>query len=111
MPKKKPVRKLTKKELEGVMYTVEYLYKRMDRDEKKIVLKTIGLSKNDIEKLDEAGLLSKVKEKYQDHFKDIDMNNFTPDVNYKKGLKYCSKKFDKDVKKEIQTEIENYKKL
>ena len=83
------------------------LFDKMSNDEKKAILKKIGVSKIDIEKLDNNGLVDKVKSTYKSIIENIDLNNFTLDNKYKEGAEFLSKKHSSLLK----TEIETYKKL
>tara|TARA_R110001592_G_scaffold341404_1_gene630371 strand:+ start:587 stop:910 length:324 start_codon:yes stop_codon:yes gene_type:complete len=107
MPKKKIIQKLSKGDLSSVLNTIEMLFNNMSNDEKKVILKKIGVSKIDIEKLDNNGLVNKVKSTYKSIIENIDLNNFTLDNKYKEGAEFLSKK-NKSI---LKTEIENYKKL
>ena len=107
MPKKKIIQKLSKGDLSSVLNTIEMLFDKMSNDEKKAILKKIGVSKIDIEKLDNNGLVDKVKSTYKSIIENIDLNNFTLDNKYKEGAEFLSKK-NKSI---LKTEIENYKKL
>lgn len=107
MPKKQPIRKLSKGDVESVLYTLETLFKDMSKDEQKAVLKKIGVSKTDIESLDETGLVAKIRSSYKTIVEDVDLNNFRIHSKYKTGAEFLSKKH----KEQLKTEIENYKKL
>jgi len=107
MPKKKPVKKLSKTEVNSVLNTIELLFKQMSKDEKKAILKKIGIGKVDIEALDDDGLLTKVKSTYKTIIEGVDLNNFRVDEKYKTGAEFLSRK----KKTQLKTEIENYKKL
>lgn len=91
----------------NVINTLEMQFKAMSIDEKKAVLKKIDISKDDIEKLDEDGMLDKLVSTYNPILDTIDLNNFSVDAKYITANEYLSG----EKKTELKTEIENYKKL
>tara|TARA_R100000655_G_scaffold31221_1_gene62663 strand:- start:4279 stop:4602 length:324 start_codon:yes stop_codon:yes gene_type:complete len=107
MTKRKKELKLTQKDIADVIKTIEIQFDTMDKDEKKAILKKLGISKNDIEKLDDTGLVNKVKSEYNKVLPNIDLNNFSLDRKYIIANEYISKK----KKTELKKEIEDYKKL
>tara|TARA_R100000664_G_C2758408_1_gene147246 strand:+ start:1055 stop:1372 length:318 start_codon:yes stop_codon:yes gene_type:complete len=105
MPKKE--HKLSDQDIKDILYTIERQYKRRTIDEKKAILKKIGISKDDIEKLNDKGLVDKLISEFNKILPTIDLNNFTIEEKYKTVNEYISG----DRKSELKTETENYKKL
>ena len=99
--------RLTTTEITNVLDTLDFLFNKMTTDEKKAVLKKIGVSKRDIEALENDQLITKLKTEYTSLLRNFDKNNPTVDEKYKRGCEYMSKK----KKTELKTEIENYKRL
>ena len=107
MSKKKPLRPLraTAKFKADVLKTLENQFKVMSIDERKAILKKIGVTKKEIETLDERGLIRKLNDKFSAEIDKFDFNNPSVDPKFKKGAEFISRKNKKDLK----TEIINYK--
>ena len=103
---KRPLR-LTAELKKAVLNTLETQFKKMSIDERKAVLKHIGISKTLIESKDEDGMLKELLSSYSTEFDKFDFNNPRVNPKFKKGAEYISKK----RKEELKTEIKNYKKL
>jgi hypothetical protein len=107
MSKKKKKLFLSAQDQQDVLNTIEKSFKYLDNDGKKTILKTIGITKVDIEKLDEDGLIQKVLSEYSKIISKIDLNDFKVDEKYKKANEYMSG----DKKTEFKKEIKDYKNL
>ena len=103
----KKIKYLSSEDKANVLKTLKIQFKAMTIDEKKAVLKKIDISKTDIEKLDEDGMIDKLVSTYNPILDTIDINNFSIDAKYKTANEYISG----NKKTELKTEIENYKKL
>ena len=90
-----------------VINTLTAQFKAMSIDEKKAVLKKLDISKTDIEKLEEDGMVNKLVSIYTPILDKIDINNFSIDSKYKRANEYISG----DKKAELKTDIETYKKI
>ena len=102
------IKKFTDKEINKILFTIEYLFNRLTDCERKAILFKIGLSKNEIEDMDLVEQTEKAKEFYRLFVDVFDMNN-PPDLDakYKEISRYISGKNKDTLKKEIET----YKKL
>jgi DNA-directed RNA polymerase subunit H (RpoH/RPB5) len=98
---------LTNEDKIDIVNTLKMQFKVMSIDEKKAVLKKLDISKTDIEKLDEHGMLNILISTYDPILDAIDLNNVNIDTKYITANEYISG----DRKTELKTEIENYKKL
>ena len=107
---KKKVLKLSSKDITDVLNTLSAQFKVMTSDEKKAVLKKIGVSKTDIEQLDDTGLINKLRSEYNKILPKIDLNDFKVDQKYIKANEFITKN-DTSTKTLLKKEIEDYKKI
>tara|TARA_R100001079_G_scaffold16833_1_gene8583 strand:+ start:13056 stop:13391 length:336 start_codon:yes stop_codon:yes gene_type:complete len=100
---------ITKEIRDSVIYTLDILFESLDLDQKKVILREIGLSKNDIEKIDESGLKTRYVRDFMTEFdkqtvgKDLRTARLTD--KYVKANELISDKNNKLYK----TKIKNYK--
>lgn len=111
--KNKPTKekRLSDKDVDDILKTLDRAFKRMSKDEKKAILLQIGQSKVDIEKLDDTTMLRALKLDYQRVLRNIDMNDVKSiDPKYKIANELMTKK-DKLTKTTLKEKVQKYKEL
>ena len=100
--KRKKVLRLSNQDLKDVINTIEFNFKKMDREEKRAVLLELGLSKTKIEGLSDLDMLKSVKDEYENILPKIDLNDFKVDKKYKTANEFMSRNKPKELKEKIQ---------
>tara|TARA_R100000664_G_C2755210_1_gene142886 strand:- start:1826 stop:2155 length:330 start_codon:yes stop_codon:yes gene_type:complete len=100
--KRKKVLRLSNQDLKDVINTIEFNFKKMDREEKRAVLLELGLSKTKIEGLSDLDMLKSVKDEYENILPKIDFNDFKVDKKYKTANEFMSRNKPKKLKEKIQ---------
>tara|TARA_Y100001973_G_C5194410_1_gene333195 strand:+ start:1161 stop:1490 length:330 start_codon:yes stop_codon:yes gene_type:complete len=100
--KRKKVLRLSNQDLKDVINTIEFNFKKMDREEKRAVLLELGLSKTKIEGLSDLDMLKSVKDEYENILPKIDLNDFKVDKKYKTANEFMSRNKPKKLKEKIQ---------
>lgn len=102
-----PKEKIKNTIINEALLALESYFNKLDLYQKKTILKKIGLSKNDIEKLDNRDLFKHLKKEYNKVLSEIDLNDVDFDIKYKQAAGYmCGENLE-----DFKTEIKNYKKL
>jgi len=93
---------LTNVQLATVIELVKPHFIRMNNDEQKVILNVLGLSKEEIKKIDIENYIIKFESLYTDHIKTIDISNINE--SFKKVNRFLSGK----LKTELNQLIKNY---
>tara|TARA_R100001443_G_scaffold113463_1_gene128206 strand:- start:4133 stop:4537 length:405 start_codon:yes stop_codon:yes gene_type:complete len=104
-------KRLSDKDVDDILNTLDRAFKRMSKDEKKAILLHIGQGKVDIEKLDDTTMLRTIKSDYQRVLRNIDMNDVNSiDPKYKIANELMTKK-DKLTKTKLKEKVQKYKEI
>ena len=91
---------LTNVQLATVIELVKPDFIRMNNDEKKVILNVLGLSKEEIKKIDIENYNNKFESLYSNHIKTIDISNINDSI--KKVNRFLSGKLKTELKKLIK---------